>query len=117
MQISGASRTRKLRYLRLVAVVLALVGQAGLSSAALTLAKDETSAISHTERSGIDLHHGHNEATCAACLALSLQGTPRAAIERPLPRRAAEHVATHVAADRGVHFLFSNPSRAPPRVF
>jgi hypothetical protein len=116
MQISAARRTSKLRYLRLLAVVLALVGQAGLTSAALTLAKDESSAISHTESSGIDLHHGHNEATCAACTALSLQGTPRVAIERPLPRRANERVVAHVVADAGVYFLFSSPSRAPPRV-
>lgn len=117
MQISRTRRTPKLRYLRLIAIVLAFVGQAGLTSAALTLAKDESSTISHTERSGIDLHHGHNEATCAACAALSLQGTPRIAIERPLPRRASEQVDAPIVADAGVHFLFSNPSRAPPEVF
>jgi hypothetical protein len=116
MQISRAHRTSKLRYLRLIAVMLAFVGQAGLTSAALTLAKDESSTISHTERSGIDLHHGHNEATCAACAALSLQGTPRAALEHPLPGTASEQVAAHIVADAGVHFLFSSPSRAPPEV-
>lgn len=116
MQISTARRTTKLRYLRVFAVVLALIGQAGLTGAALNLAKDETSAVSHTERSGIDLHHGHNEATCAACVALSLQGTPRVAVERALPRQASEQFRTDVAADAGVYFLFSNPSRAPPRV-
>jgi hypothetical protein len=117
MQISSERRAFTLRYLRLVAVVLALVGQAGMVSASLTLAKDETSAISHTERSGIDLHHGHNEATCAACAALSLQGTPRAAVEHNLPRAEREQVVAQSVADAGVHFLFSNPSRAPPRVF
>jgi hypothetical protein len=116
MQISRAHRTSKLRYLRLIAVMLAFVGQAGLTSAALTLAKDESSTISHTERSGIDLHHGHNEATCAACAALSLQGTPRPAVEHPLPGSASQQVAVQVAVDAGVHFLFSNPSRAPPEV-
>jgi len=115
MQISGVRRASTLRYLRLVAVVLALVGQAGLTSAMLTLAKDETSAISHTERSGVDLHHGHNEATCIACSALSLQGTPRVASVPPLPRRVREQVSTHVSGGASVHFLLSNPSRAPPR--
>ena len=105
------------RSLRLAAVVLALIGQAALTGAALTLAKDETSTISHTERSGIDLHHGHNEATCIACTALSLQGTPRAVVERVLPRRAPAQVGTRLTADPGVQFLFSSPSRAPPRVF
>ncbi|HST06987.1 MAG TPA: hypothetical protein VLJ83_02390 [Gemmatimonadaceae bacterium] len=105
------------RSLRLAAVVLALLGQAAVTSAALELAKDETSAISHTERSGIDLHHGHNEATCIACTALSLQGTPRVVVERVIPRRAPDHAGTRVTADPGVQFLFSSPSRAPPRVF
>jgi hypothetical protein len=105
------------RSLRLAAIALALLGQAALTSAALTLAKDETSAISHTEGSGIDLHHGHNEATCIACTALSLQGTPRVVVERAIPRRAAEQVGTRLTADPGVQFLFSSPSRAPPKVF
>jgi hypothetical protein len=105
------------RSLRLAAIVLALLGQAALTSAALTLAKDEASAVSHAERNGIDLHHGHNEATCIACTALSLQGTPRVIVERVLPRPAVEQVGTRVAEDVGVQFLFSSPSRAPPRVF
>src|SRR3954466_4888442 len=97
MLIRQPGRTLTLRSLRLAAVVLALLGQAGLTSAALTLAKDETSAISHTERSGIDLHHGHNEATCIACTALSLQGRPRAIVERVLPRPVLEQVGTRTA--------------------
>src|SRR5450830_2153663 len=61
--------------LRLLATVLAVVGQMGISGASLTLARDESSVVSHTERNGIDLHHGHNEATCAACTALSFHAT------------------------------------------
>jgi len=61
--------------LRLFAAVVAIAGQLGLSGASLTLARDESSAVSHTERSGIDLHHGHNEATCAACAALSFHAS------------------------------------------
>jgi len=117
MLIRQPGRTLTLRSLRLAAIVLALLGQAALTGAALTLATDEMSAISHTERSGIDLHHGHNEATCIACTALSLQGTPRTIVERAIPRRASEQVGTRLTADPGVRFLFSSPSRAPPRVF
>jgi hypothetical protein len=105
------------RSLRLAAVVLALLGQSAMTGAALTLAKDESSAISHTEQSGIDLHHGHNEATCVACTALSLQGTLRVIVEHALPRRAADQVGTRLTSDPGARFLFSSPSRAPPRVF
>jgi hypothetical protein len=112
-----ACRTLTRRSLRFAAIVLALFGQAAVTSAALALAKDEMSAISHTERSGIDLHHGHNEATCTACTALSLQGTPRVIVERAIPRQAPEQLGTRLTADPGVQFLYSSPSRAPPRVF
>src|SRR3954468_16683952 len=60
---------------RLVAAALAVVGQLGFASAALTLARDESSAVSHVEQKGVDLHHGHNEATCPACIALSTHAT------------------------------------------
>jgi hypothetical protein len=102
---------------RLLAVLLVVVGQLGIVSAALTLARDETSAISHTEGSGTDLHHGHNEATCVACTALSLQGTPRGLVEHSIVRLASEQVGTRLTADPGVRFLFSSPSRAPPGFF
>jgi len=102
---------------RLFAVLLVVLGQLGIVSAALTLARDESSAISHTEESGTNLHHGHNEATCVACTALSLQGPPRGAVPSAIPRRAPAQVAMRVTADPGVQFLFSSPSRAPPRIF
>src|SRR5207244_5400379 len=56
----------------LFAATLAFAGQLGIFGASLTLAREEASAIAHVERSGIALHHGHNEATCAACATLSL---------------------------------------------
>lgn len=104
------------RLLRTAAVALALLGQLGLASASLSLAKDESSAISHTERSGIDLHHSHNEATCVACIALSLGAMPGlpigGAIGRPLTEAvdllASEHAATALS--------LSNLSRAPPGI-
>jgi hypothetical protein len=115
MEIFRASLSSRLRWLRLGAVVLALLGQAGLVSASLTLARDETSAISHTERSGIDLHHAHNEATCAACQALSIQGPPAVLIERRVARETKQSIGTRVASEPGVQRLFPKHSRAPPR--
>lgn len=106
-----------LRWLRLTAVVLALVGQAGLLAASLTLVKEENSAISHTEQSGIDLHHGHNEATCTACIALSLQGTPAIVAELPRLRSRHARIRTIVSDDAGTRVLTLNQSRAPPGIF
>ena len=117
MRTFRAPFTSSLRWLRLAAVVLAVVGQAGLLAASLTLAKDESSAISHTEQSGIDLHHGHNEATCVACIALSLQGTPAIVAELPVSTAGTAQITTIGAEDVGARVVFLNPSRAPPGIF
>jgi hypothetical protein len=116
MEMSRSPRFSRFRWLRVSAVALALLGQSGMVGASLNLAKDESSAISHTERSGIDLHHSHNEATCAACIALSLQGTPRAAIELPLAHLANPQVSTAEPRDVSAQVVFSNQSRAPPTI-
>ncbi|HMG71282.1 MAG TPA: hypothetical protein VK544_09230 [Gemmatimonadaceae bacterium] len=105
-----------LQGLRLLATVLAVAGQIGISGASLTLARDESSAISHTERSGIDLHRGHNEATCATCAVLSFHATVDP-IAFPLSSGA---VARLVVARSSVDFvggpqLLPNSCRAPPR--
>jgi hypothetical protein len=106
------------RWLRLASVALGIFGQAALLSTSVTLAKDESSAISHTERSGIDLHYSHNEATCVACAALSLQAVPQVALERLIIAPAVEKPVTQVAEDAGaLLLLLSNPSRAPPGIF
>jgi hypothetical protein len=102
--------------LRLLATVMAVAGQLGLSSVSLTLARDESSAISHTERSGIDLHHGHNEATCAACTALSFHAT----VNPIAPPVLSEGTSRLAIASRALHFvtgpqLLPNSCRAPPR--
>ena len=102
--------------LRLLAIVLAVAGQVGISGASLTLARDESSSISHTERSGIDLHHGHNEATCAACTTLSFQATVNP-IAPPLSSEATSRLAIAAGAlyyITGPQFL-PNSCRAPPR--
>lgn len=102
--------------LRLLAMTLAIVGQIGISGASLTLARDESSAISHTEQSGIDLHHGHNEATCAACAALSFHARVNP-IAPPLSSEATFRLAF---APRALYYIagpqfLPNSCRAPPR--
>jgi len=102
--------------LRLLAITLAVAGQVGISGATLTLAHDESSAISHTERSGIDLHHGHNEATCAACAILSFHATVNP-IAPPVSSGATSRLAIGPRAlyyIAGPQFL-PNSCRAPPR--
>ena len=102
--------------LRLLATVLAIAGQLGISSASLALARDESSAVSHAERSGIDLHRGHNETTCASCTALSFHAN----VDAVSPAIASEAISRVVLARRSVHFatgpqLLLNSCRAPPR--
>jgi hypothetical protein len=97
-------------------MVLAVVGQLGISGASLTLARDESSVVSHTERNGIDLHHGHNEATCAACTALSFHAT----VNPGAPPVSTEVISRFVLARLAAHFvsgpqLLPNSCRAPPR--
>jgi hypothetical protein len=100
--------------LRLLALILAVAGQVGISGATLTLAHDESSAISHTERSGIDLHHGHNEATCAACTTLSFQATVN-----PIEPPTLSPTSLSVFAPRALYYIapqfLPNSCRAPPR--
>jgi hypothetical protein len=102
--------------LRLLATVLAVVGQVGISGASLTLARDESSAVSHTERRGIDLHHGHNEATCAACAALSFHASLNP-VAPPVSSGAYSHLISarnSVDIVSGPQFL-PNSCRAPHR--
>jgi hypothetical protein len=104
------------RWLCLGAVALAFLGQTALLSTSVTLAKDESSAVSHTERSGIDLHHSHNEATCVACTALSLHGAPQVVIAQLFAVPTVEKLGTQVSENAGAFLLLSNPSRAPPGI-
>jgi len=103
------------RLWRLFAVLLVVIGQLGIVSAALTLARDETSAISHTEESGTNLHHGHDDATCASCALLSMQTAVNHA-PPPLVILAVRHVAfARLALERlSAPQLLPNSCRAPP---
>jgi hypothetical protein len=100
---------------RLLAVLLVVIGQLGIVSAALTLARDESSAISHTEESGTNLHHGHNEATCPSCALLSMQTAVNRA-PPPLDILAIQHVTfARLALERlSAPLLLPNSCRAPP---
>ena len=107
--------SRRSPYLRLIALLLAVVGQLGIVSASLTVARDETSAVSHTERSGTNLHHGHNEATCPSCAALSFHTT----LTNAAPALDADEIRRVVFARATVDgvaapHLLANPCRAPP---
>ena len=102
------------RYL-LFAAILAVAGQLAIFAASLTLAREEFSAVAHTEQSGTALHHGHNEATCAACATLSLQ----AAVDAVAPLSSSE-ISFAVVSSRSAQRLtdpqlLPNSCRAPPR--
>jgi hypothetical protein len=102
--------------LRLVAAALAVTGQIGFSSASLTLARDESSAAAHAEQSGVDLHHGHNEATCPACIALSLQAAPsHGAPLAPDGEQPAAATCRQIDGIVATPSILPNSCRAPPR--
>jgi len=107
---------RSERLWRLLAVLLVVIGQLGIVSAALSLARDESSAISHTEESGTNLHHGHNEATCTACTVLSFHATVN-----PIAPPASSEATSRLAIARGALCYIAGPQllpnscRAPPR--
>ena len=116
MMLAGLISRDPMWRLRLLAAVLAIAGQLGLSGASLALARDESSVASHAERSGIDLHRGHNEATCASCTALSFHTS----VEAVSPPISSGEISCAVLAQRPVQFvpgpqLLPNSCRAPPR--
>src|SRR6266568_3931945 len=99
----------------LFAAALAIAGQLGIFGASLTLAREESSASAHVERSGVALHHGHNEATCAACATLSLQATPNS--NAPISSSMISPVVLSSPAAQLLTDpqLLPNSCRAPPR--
>ena len=116
MKLAGLIFREPIWRLRLLAAVLAVAGQIGISGASLALARDESSALSHVERNGIDLHRAHNEATCASCTALSFH----ASIEAAPPPMSTGEISRAVLAGHALQFrtgpqLLSNSCRAPPR--
>lgn len=99
-----------------LARLLVMVGQLALLIAVGTEGMHGASAASHIERSGIDQHYAHNEATCIACTVLSLhaRGESRAAV---LPAAFANHGDAPMARRVVVvvqRYPDNHPSRAPP---
>jgi hypothetical protein len=107
-------RPRRRHPLTLVIAFLALIAQVAVALSPLAEGRRPGMA-SHVESTGVRLHYSHDEATCAACQARSIHGTPRAA---DVGFRPSTEVATAVStasvrvatADR---FSQDNP-RAPP---
>ena len=115
--ISALREDRRFAWrLRLFAAAFAVVGQLGIFGAYLTLARDESSAVSHTEPSGVDLHRGHNDATCAACTALSFQAAPGQIAEPGTGADLSREIVVLRAVLRlAAPNLLPNSCRAPPR--
>jgi hypothetical protein len=74
-------------------------------------------ASAHVERSGTQLHHAHNEATCVACTAQTMhaQAAPPAVA---WPEASARHCVAAILAANPPRSRDcpSNGSRAPPLV-
>ena len=62
--------------LRLATVAVLAVVQLCVLGLSVALAGEERPLAAHVEERGGATHHGHDEATCVACVALHLVGTP-----------------------------------------
>jgi hypothetical protein len=107
-------RPKRRHPLTLVIAFLALIAQVTVALSPLAEGRRPGMA-SHVESTGVRLHFAHHEATCAACQARSIHGTPRAA-DVGLP--PSSEVGTIVATTRvrvvtAERFSQDNP-RAPP---
>jgi hypothetical protein len=99
---------------RLVLALVAITGQSAVVSA--SAGADEMGAPSHVERSGISLHHAHNEATCVVCRVLSIHGKTEAQPASAVARATAPIAPPSVLSRRPEQVTSSsNLSRAPPQ--
>ena len=62
--------------LRLAAFAILAAVQLCVLGLSVALAGEERPLAAHVEERGGATHHGHDEATCVACVALHLVGTP-----------------------------------------
>ena len=101
--------------LRRVCGVVAAVAQLTLILATGAESWHGRDASAHVERTGTQLHHAHNEATCIACTAQSMhaQAAPPAVAwpDANAPHCAAASLAANPPRSRDCP---SNGSRAPP---
>ena len=103
------------RSLRLIFAAIALIGQSAIVSA--TAASDAAGAAAHVERSGIAIHHAHNEATCVVCRVLSLhRNAPAQPAAQMAPLAAPTARPSYPARRTQQTTLPSNLSRAPPGI-
>ena len=117
MRTSPSANSGAKRWWFSALAMLAMVAQMGVALAPLAEGRPGPSMSSHIEAPGAHGHYTHDEATCAACQARSIQGTT----SRPaLPALDNVEAPTQLSrsVDRvvssGVH-LHANP-RAPPSV-
>ena len=107
-------RTARRHPLTLIVAFLALIAQVAVALSPLAEGRRPGMA-SHVESGGVKLHYAHDEATCAACQARSIHGTPRA-LDVALPSTtevAASVPTTLVRVETADRFSQDNP-RAPP---
>jgi hypothetical protein len=102
---------------RRVCGVIAAIAQLTLILATGAEAWQGRDASAHVERTGTQLHHAHNEATCVACTAQTMhaQAAPPVVAwpDALAPHCAAADLAANPPRSRDCP---SNGSRAPPLV-
>lgn len=101
--------------LRLLAAAVAAAAQILLAAAPLAEASFGPDSSAHVEVAGTDLHHGHDEATCAACVSQHLVAASepvRSARYGSLASASRLHAAVLRADSQSPQFF--TKSRAPP---
>ena len=103
--------------LRALIAMVVLVAQVGVAGAGVLDAREGSSAASHLENSGTNLHFAHNEADCFMCRAQHLGDSAPLDIgaEQILPANAQASVAERARAAVSAQ-TFPQQSRAPPRI-
>ena len=110
------SRNRARRHwLHRLGRVLAIVTQLVLLFAPLVEGREERLLDPHVESPRTNGHAGHQQATCAECVLLSVHGRTEERSQLPLLllRQCASHIARAMHGN-GVERAPSNSSRAPP---
>jgi len=97
------------------AMLFFAVAQIALAFAPLADARVSGDASAHVEEAGVELHHAHNDAGCAACTARELLSS-----SRPVDKSAQDYiVVAHARSAAGTIAFVARPqsssrSRAPP---
>ena len=112
-----ARTSRHKSWLCAVIAILATTAQLVVALAPLTEGRLGRTLSAHVEAGGTKGHLAHNEATCAACQARSIQGTTSRPVS-PLPESVLAAVTAFAAVDRAVSVSVHPQAhpRAPPAV-